>query len=193
MIFMIIFLVYTLAVVLKHVFSARSVSLDEIYVGISVYVMMGLAFGICYHLLNTLTPGSFKVSAGQETMSSLIYFSFTTLSTAGYGDITPLSAITRSISILEMIVGATYVAVLIGILMNAGKHGSTDRSSRRKNDPPAQKEEHISLQKPWILVLAAVMLNYASFVMMISLDLPFFLDSWGTSLAVLMGGLPQVS
>jgi voltage-gated potassium channel len=189
MVFMIVFLVYTLAVVLRHIFSAESVTMKEIYGGISVYVMMGLAFGISYHLLNTLVPGSFKFNEGPETMASLIYFSFTTLSTAGYGDITPLSAIARSISILEMIVGATYVAVLIGTLMNANMYKG-HKSYSEKKDSLIPKEEHISLHNPWIMVLIAVMLNYASSVMMVSLDLPFYLDSWGTSLAVLIAGLP---
>ena len=190
MVFMIVFLVYTLAVILRHIFTADSVAIDEILAAISVYMMIGLAFGICYHFLNTLSPGSFKFNEGPDTMSSLVYYSFTTLSTVGFGDITPLSAIVRSLSILEMIIGATYVAVLIGALVNASRDGSGRGSVQRRKDASAQKEEHVSFQKPWIIVLVAVMLDYASSVMMVSLSLPFFLDSWGTSLAVLIGGLP---
>jgi voltage-gated potassium channel len=190
MVFMIVFLVYTLTVVLRQIFSADSVTLDEIYAGISVYVMIGLAFGICFHLLDTIIPGSFKFAEGPENMSSLIYFSFTTLSTAGYGDITPVSAIARSISILEMIVGATYIAVLIGTLMNLNMYRPGPGNVQRQKEDSMRKAEHISLQNPWVIVLIAVMLNYASSVMMVSLDLPFYLDSWGTSLAVLIGGLP---
>ena len=190
MIFMIVFLVYTLAIILRHIFEADSVTIGEIYAAISVYVMIGLAFGIGYHFLNTLGPDSIKFNEGEDTMSALIYFSFTTLSTVGYGDITPISAIARSLSIIEMIIGATYVAVLIGALINASRDGSGRGSVQRKKPVIAQKEEHISIQKPWIIVLIAVMLNYASSVMMVSLNLPFYLDSWGTSLAVLIGGLP---
>lgn len=190
MAFMIVFLVYTLAVVLRHIFSAASVSIDEIYGAISVYVMIGLAFGITYHLLNTFVPGSFKFNVGADTMSSLIYLSFATISTVGFGDITPLSAVARSISIIEMIIGATYVAVLIGTLINTSRDGARENDPFRKNLPDTEKQEHISLKNPWILILAAVMLNYASSVMMVSLDLPFFLDTWGTSLAVMIGGLP---
>ncbi len=189
MAFMIIFLVYTLAVVLRHIFSSGQVSVDEIYGAISVYVMIGLTFGITYHLLETFVPGSFKYNVGQSTMSSMIYLSFSTLSTVGFGDITPLSAIARSISILEMVIGATYVAVLIGTLINASRDGTGNTRMPRKNAQETERTEHISLKKPWILVLAAVMLNYATSILMVSLNLPFFLDSWGTSLAVLMGGL----
>ena len=190
MAFMIVFLVYTLAVALRHIFSADSISTDEIYGAISVYVMIGLAFGITYHLLETFVPGSFKFNAGPDTMSSLIYFSFATISTVGFGDITPLSAVARSISIIEMIIGATYVAVLIGTLINASRDAARNKGQLRIDQAETEKQEHISLKNPWILVLAAVMLNYASSVMMVSLNLPFFLDTWGTSLAVMIGGLP---
>ena len=79
----------------------------------------------------TLQPGSFSMAQGQsgKTQIEFTYYSFVTLTTLGYGDITPLSSRVKVLSMLEAVVGQIYLVVLVARLV--GLHIS--HSSRRKN------------------------------------------------------------
>jgi hypothetical protein len=75
-----------------------------------------------YWLVNQLTPGgafSFNTNTGTRSMNAFngFYFSFITLSTVGYGDITPVSRIARWLAALEAMTGLLYVTVLIARLV----------------------------------------------------------------------------
>lgn len=71
-------------------------------------------------MLARLEPGSFSVSPAGETLDGFnsFYFSFVTLSTIGYGDITPVSRIARMMAVVEAITGMFYVAVLVARLVS---------------------------------------------------------------------------
>jgi voltage-gated potassium channel len=115
----IIFLTYILLLFLRSIFLAREVTGIEICRAVMVYVMIGLIFGMIYMLMELLSIGSFIISAGKMTLSAFFYFSFTALSTTGFGDISAVSPVARSIVMIEMLVGVMYMAVLIGLLINA--------------------------------------------------------------------------
>jgi hypothetical protein len=90
---------------------------------ISAYLMLGLVWTVAYWLVDQLTPGgafSFNTSAGTRSMNGFtgFYFSFITLSTVGYGDITPVSRIARWLAAMEAMTGLLYVAVLIARLVS---------------------------------------------------------------------------
>ena len=106
--------------VLNYVLRARVITRDQIYAGICMYIMLGFAFGALFYLINVLDPASF--SANQEAMAGaspdLMYFSFVTLATLGYGDITPRSPSVRGLSTLEALVGMVYFAVFMARLVS---------------------------------------------------------------------------
>ena len=66
-----------------------------------------------------MLPEEVVVGLGQGSEYSLVYFSFTTLTTLGYGDITPVSATARSLSFMQAVAGQFYVAVLVAGLVSA--------------------------------------------------------------------------
>ena len=83
-------------------------------------------------LVNAINPGSFYASSvhnptGVFTFPDFIYYSFVTLATLGYGDITPLTAQARSLAILETASGTIYIAVLIARLVGALRQSEGDR------------------------------------------------------------------
>jgi hypothetical protein len=107
---------------LRFVLRAPSVNAEVLCAGISAYLMLGLAWTMAYWLVDQLTPGgafSFNTNAGTRSMNGFtgFYFSFITLSTVGYGDITPVSRIARWLSAMEAMTGLLYVAVLIARLV----------------------------------------------------------------------------
>jgi hypothetical protein len=84
-----------------------------------LYLLIGLVFGIIYIVLETFLPGSFAnlPEKSEQVTSAFFYYSFVTLTTLGYGDITPLRPIARTIAYLEAIVGVFYMAIMIGSMV----------------------------------------------------------------------------
>lgn len=196
MVTLVLFFTYILLVILHRILLARVVTSIEICRAVLVYIMIGLVFGMIYMLLEILSGGSFIAGRGELTLSALFYFSFVSLSTAGFGDVFAVAPLARSVVIIEMLVGVMYMAVLIGLLINA--HYST-RYTRQRDDTYQGREtgglaeedrnhRFFSSSGPLVLLAVAVMLNLGISVAMVSLGLPFFLDTVGTSLAVLLGG-----
>ena len=90
--------------------------------------MLGLMWAMAYWLVDRLTPGgafSFNTNAGPRSIEGFsgFYFSFITLSTVGYGDITPVSRIARWLAAMEAMTGSLYVAVLIARLVALYRSG----------------------------------------------------------------------
>jgi hypothetical protein len=108
--------VITLSVFIE-VIQVRQVGWDTIFGALAVYLLIGLTFGSLYDLVETLRPGSFQwnVDAAQAHIGfrQLLFFSFMTLTTIGYGDITPVTTQTQSFAIVEGVMGTFYVAVLV--------------------------------------------------------------------------------
>jgi len=114
---------FTAAVVLAGVLRQRAVSADTILGGISVYLLMVLAFTLLHLLVASLEPGAYQVgSAGPsrfnvEDFPLALYFSFVTLTTLGYGDITPVSRVAQMLTGVEAMMGQLFVAILIARLV----------------------------------------------------------------------------
>lgn len=130
-------LVYTLAItffglvsisILIHIMAEERVTVDLIYGSACVYLLIGFAWAIFYGFIEVLLPGSFQIagkvmghpeSLGQYSFlnENLAYFSFITLTTLGYGDITPLTGPAKTASAIEGIVGQLYIALLVARLV----------------------------------------------------------------------------
>ena len=118
-----VLIVFVVANLLRFILRAPSVTLEVLCASISAYLMLGLMWTLAYWLVDQLTPGgafSFNTNVGKQSMNGFnaFYFSFITLSTVGYGDITPLSRIARWLAALEAMTGLLYVAVLIARLVS---------------------------------------------------------------------------
>lgn len=107
-------------ILLRFVFVARAITRDVLYAATAVYLLLGALFVPLYGLLETLAPGSFVdgAAAGAGVQwQQLLYFSYTTLTTAGYGDVLPVGWWARSLANLEMIVGVLYITVIMARLV----------------------------------------------------------------------------
>jgi hypothetical protein len=103
--------VYVISVILLSLFRAKQVTLNTIYGAVVVYLLIGMVFSILYRFMETVMPGSFFVE--ESGAVDFVYFSFATLTTLGYGDITPISAYARTTTSLQAIIGILYTAILI--------------------------------------------------------------------------------
>ncbi len=107
---------------MRFVLHAPSVNLEVLCASISAYLMLGLLWTIAYWLVAAISPTAFAfntTTGAKESMHGFnaFYFSFVTLSTVGYGDITPVSKVARMLAAMEAMTGLLYVAVLIARLV----------------------------------------------------------------------------
>jgi hypothetical protein len=124
----ILFFTYIGLALLVHALRAERVTFDKICAALCSYLLIGMIFATLYSLLEFLDPGTFL--AGGEViaqgdprafygsgMGQAIYFSFTTLTTLGYGDLTGGTPVAKNLSVLEAIIGQIYLVVLVARLV----------------------------------------------------------------------------
>lgn len=112
-----LFFAFTAIMILSHLFREDRITGDMIMGAICVYFLFGLIWGYVYSTLETFQPGSFQMPQEQLAQTAFTYYSYVTLTTLGYGDITPISAPARSLALLEAIAGQLYIAILIARLV----------------------------------------------------------------------------
>lgn len=138
--------VYASVLILKDVISAGPVTTDKIFAAICVYLLAGIAWGMLYIVVFLNDMESFRfsqppvLSDEQVDTASLFshfcYYSFVTMTTLGYGDITPASSTTRMLSWLQAVLGQLYVAVLIARLVGLHTQSQAAGESRRDSERP---------------------------------------------------------
>ena len=126
--FQALFFAYTAWLILGAVLRAADVSREVIAAAIVVYMFLGLLWTGIYSTIELLVPGTFAIPAelSGPAIRHLSYFSFTTLTTLGYGDVTPVSPLAQSLATLEALTGQIYLAVLIARLV--GIHTAQSRT-----------------------------------------------------------------
>ena len=114
------FMMYIALLIVISIFRSPRITHDVISAAIVVYLFVALVFNKLYLILEISFPGSFSVShaAIMEKPGLLRYFSMVTLSTLGYGDISPVSPKAQAMASVEAIFGQVYLAVLIARLVS---------------------------------------------------------------------------
>jgi hypothetical protein len=110
------FILFAIIQMLIFIYSHKEVTRDMIVGAAVVYLLMALMWTFIFVVVETLHPGSFNIPEGQniEASRQFVYYSFVTLTTLGYGDITPITSMARSLCILEAVIGLQ-VAWLVGV------------------------------------------------------------------------------
>ena len=105
-----------------HALHSHEVDAECIYAALSAYLLAGVCMGIGYWFVNEVRPGSFLVngipSARDMPFATLLYFSFMTLTTTGFGDIIPVTRIVRGLVMAEAILGQLYLASMLAALIS---------------------------------------------------------------------------
>jgi hypothetical protein len=120
------FLAATIRIVLSLV-TAPQLSIDSVFGAICGYLLLGTSFGLAFSMIDYLSPNSFEFGSrladdllvGRLRSQLFVYFSFVTLTTAGYGDIMPVSPPARTLAWVEAMIGQFYLAVLVAGLVGA--------------------------------------------------------------------------
>jgi hypothetical protein len=109
---------YAVILILPVIVATYEGSSEEVYGATASYILLGLAWASLYQAVEAFYPGSYYVPAaynldGALTWSDYLFFSFTTLTTLGYGNMAPISSPARSLAILEAITGIIFIAVML--------------------------------------------------------------------------------
>jgi hypothetical protein len=116
----------------------RGVSVQAVAGALAIYMLVGLIFAFAISVIAYAgpkyfaQPGHMSVNEGSlYSLSEETYFSFTTMTTTGYGDLTPVTHAGRAIAVLEMLLGQIYLVTVIGLLV-----GNLNRGNSRTQNTP---------------------------------------------------------
>ena len=105
--------------ILRDILFSAKVTIDTIRGSICVYLLIGFVWALLYGIVASLNFQAFDQSiVFEESFGNTVYFSFTTLTTLGYGDILPVSPLAKMLTNLEAIIGQLYPSILIAILVS---------------------------------------------------------------------------
>jgi len=118
-----IFMIMMTVVTLIKVFRQGRVTSHRVKGAIAAYLLFGMTWSLLYGLLDQILPNAFNLAAGTdgftpERQEIFTYFSFVTLTTVGYGDITPIHEIARMFVVIEALIGQLYPATLLARLVS---------------------------------------------------------------------------
>ena len=112
------FYAFALVHLLHYVLRKDRLTSDKLYGAVAAYMMIAILWAFLYGVLQYFYPGAYSLGGTPKTldMGELIYFSFSVLTTSGFGDITPMLIQSRFLAVLEQVTGVMYVAILIARL-----------------------------------------------------------------------------
>jgi len=124
-----IFFLLTCVITVYDVLFGGAIDINRLVGAACIYLLSGSLWGIIYFLLSVIAPTSFagvQAEGWSEQLNELTYHSFVTLTTLGYGDVTPVEPVARTLCYLEAVLGQMYLTVLVAALV--GLHIATRRS-----------------------------------------------------------------
>jgi len=127
----ILFFAFMVITIVSFVFKQTRVTLNVINASVVVYLLMAMMWAMLFILVEKVQPGAFSTieSQGEGTNFPFFYYSFVTITTLGYGDITPTTEIARSLALLEAVIGQIYLVVLVARLV--GIHIAQSMAERK--------------------------------------------------------------
>jgi hypothetical protein len=137
---------------LHHVMQSDELTAEHLSCALCVYIFLGIIWAGAYFTVEIASPGSFNLptidgvrvnswTAGSHLHFAILYYSFMTMATVGYGDIAPLTPFARSLAVLEVIIGQFYLAVLIGRIVGSFIGIRRKRGTGAREKAPKETEE----------------------------------------------------
>ena len=117
-----VFFFYCAWLIVKSIFAEKEVTADMLCGAVISYLLLGIAWTGLYGLIVILDPNAFTIQVGNDDSGgALLYYSFVTLTTLGYGDILPLSEMARTAAFLEAVAGVMFAAIFVAALVGNWK------------------------------------------------------------------------
>jgi ion channel len=114
-----VILLLAVVIIVRRVIAQPSVTLQSIYGAVSAYMIIGLMFAAVYGAVSQFSGGAFFAHGSPGNLKTFQYFSFTTLTTLGYGDFTAASSGSQALAVMEAMLGQVFLATLVARLVSA--------------------------------------------------------------------------
>jgi hypothetical protein len=125
--------------VVRNLRNTQGVRLEAVAGVLSLYIMIGMFFAFSYGAIAQLDKDPFFSGGTEATVSNCVYFSFVTLATVGYGDITAAGQLGHTLSVFEALIGQIYLVTVVSLIVsNLGRRGPAhpDRMMRGSATDP---------------------------------------------------------
>jgi uncharacterized integral membrane protein len=124
-------LLFAVVIIVRRVLAQPDVTIQSIFGAVSAYLIIGLMFAAVYGSMNRLGGGGFFANGSPASTNTFQYFSFTTLTTLGYGDFTAAGSGGRAVAVLEALAGQVFLATLIARLVATFRAPRAPEPARR--------------------------------------------------------------
>jgi hypothetical protein len=131
-------LLLSAVLIVRRVLARSAVTIQSIYGALSAYLVAGLMFAACYAAMQHLSRSPFFAHGQPSSTQTFQYFSFTTLTTLGYGDFTAAMDAGRAVAVLEALTGQVYLATLVARLV-ASYRSPDQRDNPATGRPPPRR------------------------------------------------------
>jgi hypothetical protein len=124
-----LFYLFTTVIAFRTLLIGERIDLNMLMGSICVYILVGISWSILYYFESVIHLGAFNgitAGGGKQQFIELLYYSYVTLSTLGYGDVTPVTPIARTLAFLEALFGQFYIAILVASFV--GMHLTSKKS-----------------------------------------------------------------
>jgi voltage-gated potassium channel Kch len=111
-------LLATPVVIVRDLIKTRLVSVHTLMAAMCLYLLIGIIFALLFDAAGAVTPGGFFGSPGLGTITNALFFSFTTLTTVGYGNLVPATAFGQSVAMVEAVAGQIFLIVVVARLVS---------------------------------------------------------------------------
>ena len=111
-----LFYLFSTGLAFRALFTGKRIDLNTLMGSICVYILVGISWSILYFFESAIHASAFdgvNLASTKQLFTDLLYYSFVTLSTLGYGDITPVTPIARTLAYIEALFGQFYIAILV--------------------------------------------------------------------------------
>ena len=125
---------YIIVLLVRSLLSQRVITANLVYCAISIYLMIGIMWAGIYTVLEGISPHSFS---GTSETTDLLYFSFVTLTTVGFGDVAPLSILGKRLAVFEAAMGGIYMAIIIAMIV--GRYMTLQAEQDSENETTLKK------------------------------------------------------
>ena len=126
----VLYLIAPIAMV-RHLAVRHVVDQETVLGAVAAYLMIGMFFAFAYRFLEAAQAGPFFGAAGNQTMAQILFFSFTTLTTTGYGNLVPEGNPGQSLAVAEMLIGQLFLITAVSKVVTAWR----PRWSTQDNPP----------------------------------------------------------
>jgi hypothetical protein len=123
-------------VIVRHLVLRRTVDTQTVLGAIAAYLMVGMAFAFSYRALGALQAGPFFGSQGEGSFPQDLFFSFTTLTTTGYGNLVPAANPGQTFAVMEMLIGQLFLVTAVAKVVTAWRPG------RDREHPPTDNHSN---------------------------------------------------